>query len=74
MGAIIKVLIRACRFYIHSLFHVACSRSPLSKGSIFLQPAHDTAREQVTFYLTGSDIAISPGPGAIWPRLRSTFK
>ena len=45
--------------YIHSraLFRVACSRSPLSKGSIFLQPAQDTAREQVTFYLTSSDIA-----------------
>ena len=54
--------------YIHSraLFRVACSRSPLSKGSIFLQPAQDTAREQVTFYLTSSDIARGPeryGPG-----------
>ena len=54
--------------YIHSraLFRVACSRSPLSKGSIFLQPAQDTAREQVTFYLTRSDIARGPeryGPG-----------
>ena len=48
--------------YIHSraLFRVACSRSPLSKGSIFLQPAQDTAREQVTFYLTSSDIARGP--------------
>ena len=54
--------------YIHSraLFCVACSRSPLSKGSIFLQAAQDTAREQVTFYLTSSDIARGPeryGPG-----------
>ena len=48
--------------YIHSraLFRVACSCSPLSKGSIFLQPAQDTAREQVTFYLTSSDIARGP--------------
>ena len=55
-------------FYIHSraLFRVACSRSPLSKSSIFLQPAQDTAREQVAFYLTSSDIARGPeryGPG-----------
>ena len=61
-------VIAAFTFYIHSraLFRVACSRSPLSKGSIFLQPAQDTAREQVTFYLTSSDIARGPeryGPG-----------
>ena len=53
---------KAISYYIHSraLFRVACSRSPLSKGSIFLQPAQDTAREQVTFYLTSSDIARGP--------------
>ena len=41
-------------------FSCSVLSQPAVKGMNILQPAQDTAREQVTFYLTSGDIARGP--------------